>query len=175
MLSNLSLQQLNDFIQMQPNPTVLQLQLLTQGNSQLEKEMQYSCYLSGIKKYFKATGLSVKEYAKVEKLLDQSDSKRVDVRRFNVKYTRDQPLGYKLQKMGSIGGAQSPLFGSTVSVNNSIDSVKRSPRSPRKVAIQVRASKDSIETRNSCLSNPSKSLREESDRLFFKKVDKKRP
>ena len=49
----------------------------------------YSCYMQGVKKHFRTIGLSKNEYSKVEKLLEQTDSKRADVRKFNVKYTKD--------------------------------------------------------------------------------------
>ena len=33
-------------------------------------------------------------------MIEQSDLKRQDVKRFYVKYTKEQPLGYKLEKVG---------------------------------------------------------------------------
>ena len=33
-------------------------------------------------------------------MIEQSDLKRQDVKRFYVKYTKEQPLGYKLEKLG---------------------------------------------------------------------------
>ena len=99
MLTNLSQQQLNEFIQ-SPNPTILQLQLISQSNKQ-DQELSYACYLAGIKKNFRTIGLSAKQFVKVEKLLEQSDSKRTDVRRIHIKYTKDQPLGYKLEKLAA--------------------------------------------------------------------------
>ena len=61
--------------------------------------MSYACYLSGLKKHFKTLGLSNKQFLKVEKMLEQSDNRRTDVKRIHIKYTRDQPLGYKLEKL----------------------------------------------------------------------------
>ena len=61
----------------------------------------YACYLTGLKKYFKAFGLSTKQQAKIEKLIDQNENKRTDVRRIHVKFTKDQALGYKLEKLTS--------------------------------------------------------------------------
>ena len=72
--------------------------------------MQYSCYITGIKKHFRTIGLNAKQIVKIEKLIDQSDTKRADVRRIYIKYTKDQPLGYKLEKMAVDSAAvKSPI------------------------------------------------------------------
>ena len=62
MLSNLSAQQLNEIVcgEKSANPTMLHLQLLNLTNKQLENDLQYSCYISGLKKHFKTIGLSAK-------------------------------------------------------------------------------------------------------------------
>ena len=66
-----------------------------------DKEMSYACYLQGIKRHFRTIGLSTKQIMKVEKLIEQSDNKRTDVKRIHIKYTKDQLLGYKLEKIGN--------------------------------------------------------------------------
>ena len=38
-------------------------------------------------------------------MLEQSDNKRTDVKRIHIKYTRDQPLGYKLEKLKAVSRA----------------------------------------------------------------------
>ena len=86
---------------------MLKLQLLNQENTgsiggNADKDMQYSCYVHGLKRHFKTIGLSAKQFAKVEKMIDQSDNKRTDVKRIHVKYTKDQTFGYKLEKMGNL-------------------------------------------------------------------------
>ena len=55
----------------------------------MEKDLQYSCYVQGLKKHFKTIGLSTKQFAKIEKFIDQSDNKRTNVRRIHIKYTKD--------------------------------------------------------------------------------------
>ena len=51
--------------------------------------MQYSCYVQGLKRHFKTIGLSAKQFAKVEKMIDQNDNRRTDVKRIHIKYTKD--------------------------------------------------------------------------------------
>ena len=100
MLSNLSAQQLNEFLENTTSPTLMHLQLLSQTSAHQEQQMQYSCYVAGIKKHFRTIGLSKIQYTSLEKLIEQSDLKRQDVKGIYVKYTRDQVLGYKLEKLG---------------------------------------------------------------------------
>ena len=42
-------------------------------------------------------------------MIDQSDLKRQDVKRFYVKYTKEQPLGYKLEKLGEQNNPKAPV------------------------------------------------------------------
>ena len=51
--------------------------------------MSYAGYLPGFKKHFRTLGLSTKQSMKVERMLEQSDNKRTDVKRIHIKYTKD--------------------------------------------------------------------------------------
>lgn len=98
LVSNLSQQQLNDLLTSQANPTTLQLQILNQTNLLPDKEVYYSCYVQGVKKHFRTLGFPEKLQSRIDKWIEQNDSKRQDVRRIHVKFTRDQSLGFKLEK-----------------------------------------------------------------------------
>ena len=70
--------------------------------------MSYAGYIAGLKKHFRTIGLSAKQFMKVERMLDQTDNKRTDVKRIHIKYTRDQTLGYKLEKITAASQNNSP-------------------------------------------------------------------
>ena len=61
---------------------------------QQDKELYYSAYVSGVKKFFRQLLKSSKQAQRIEKHIDNSDTKRADVRRIFIKHTKDQPLGY---------------------------------------------------------------------------------
>ena len=65
------------------------------------QEQYYSCSLHGIKRYFRSKNLTSKMINKIEKALDASDTKRQDVKKVYIRYTREAQLGYKLVRKRS--------------------------------------------------------------------------
>ena len=69
------------------------------GGPGSEKETFYSCYITGMKAYFKAMKktLTPKMLLRIERELEQSDTKRSDIKRVLLRFDREQQLGYRLE------------------------------------------------------------------------------
>lgn len=72
-------------------------QALAEGTS--EKELYYSCYISGMKQHFRS---KKKQYSKaklerIDRELEHSDTKRVDIKRVLMRFNRDMTNGYRLE------------------------------------------------------------------------------
>ena len=66
---------------------------------QAEKELYYSCYIQGMKAYLKSNKtnkLAPKQLKRVDAELEQSESKRSDIKRVLMRFHKDQQKGYRL-------------------------------------------------------------------------------
>ena len=63
-----------------------------------EKELFYSCYIPGMKSYFKGMTkkLGIKKVMKIERELEQSDTKRLDLKRVLLRFEKQHMLGFRL-------------------------------------------------------------------------------
>lgn len=66
-----------------------------------EKEQYFSCHLPGMKAYFRQfkETISPEKLQKIDKELEQSESKRVDIKRVLMRFTKDQMIGYRLDQL----------------------------------------------------------------------------
>lgn len=66
---------------------------------QADKELYYSCYIQGMKAYLKSTKgtkLGPKQLKRVDAELEQSESKRSDIKRVLMRFNKESQKGYRL-------------------------------------------------------------------------------
>lgn len=63
-----------------------------------EKEHFHSCYITGMKAYFKSLKVRSEKMARIEKELDHSETKRSDIKRVLMRFQKEQMLGYRLDQ-----------------------------------------------------------------------------
>ena len=76
-----------------PNPAPGQLYDHTS-----EKELYFSCHLQGMKAHFRAfkNKIAPEKLLKIEKELEHSDTKRADIKRVLMRFSKEQMIGFRL-------------------------------------------------------------------------------
>ena len=67
---------------------------------QLEKELFFSCYITGMKAHIQATYKNLKSHqrAKIQQELVKSDTNRSDIKRVLMRFVKDQQMGFRLEQ-----------------------------------------------------------------------------
>ena len=69
------------------------------NQAQNEKEHFHSCYIQGMKAYFKSMKVKPEKMARIERELEHSETKRSDIKRIFIRFHKEQMLGYRLEQM----------------------------------------------------------------------------
>jgi len=66
----------------------------------------YSVYVPGIKKFMRQEKRFVRAIKQIEAELDRSETKRIEIKRKEIKFTKEQTIGYRLEDKSDRGKTQ---------------------------------------------------------------------